>query len=254
MKKVLILLALTIFYLVACGKSFEQMSAREIYDYGEKKFAKKRYSAALEAYQALIDLYPFSMYATESELRIADSHFKKRQWAEAVSSYEAFLERHPTHPKIPRVIQNLGMSNYKQKLAIDRDQHATSESLRYFSKLAREYPDSTETKESAVYLSKLKDELAKRERYIARFYWRDNEYYSSLERYLNIARLYPESRYYEEAIYYAGLCYVKLDEAKNAKRQFNLLVEKFPNGRYANRAKEALNKLKNATDTNPTKH
>ena len=239
----LLLLVATIGLCAGCGKKFEQMSAQEIYDYGSEKFGKGKYSESVEAYEALIDIYPFSVYVAKAELGIADSYFHKKRYEEAIPSYVDYLDRHPTSEKVPHAIYHLGMCYYERKMAVDRDQTATVEASNSFHRLVTEYPKSDYYNDARTKLNSVRDDMAKRERYVAKFYFREKEYYASLRRYIRIIRNYPDTRYFEEALYYSALCYYELGEIQDAQKHVALLKSKFPEGRYVRKAQKLQEKL-----------
>jgi outer membrane protein assembly factor BamD len=227
--------------LSGCGPKYDQMSPKAIYDLGEEKYTHKNYSDAIEAYEALIDHYPFSVYVTQAELKIADAYYAKRRYAEAATAYEDFLEKHPTNDSVPHVLHYLGLSHYDQKRAIDRDQTETHAAEQTLSRLVTQYPDYMAHDDAKTKLAEARKDLAARERYIARFYWREKEYYASLMRFERVVRDYSDTIYYPEALYYAGACLVELDEKDEAKRYFDILQAKFPDHKYTKKARGYLN-------------
>lgn len=228
---------------VGCGPSFKDMSAKQIYDYAQEKYDKKSYEDAIEAYEALIDLYPFSVYVTNSELGIADANFNKRRWVEAEAAYDSFIKQHPKHDRIDHVYYYSGMCGYKQKLSIDRDLAATQKAEMQFSQVVSRFPESSYLAEARLKLREVRNDLAKRERYVARHYWRDKEYYAAFKRYEQVIRLYADTDYYEEALYYAARCLANLDEKAEAKTYLKLLLGNYPEGKYADEAKDLQAKL-----------
>jgi outer membrane protein assembly factor BamD len=224
----------------ACGPRFETMTAQSIYEYGQARYAKGKYQESIEAWEKLIDLYPFSVHVTDAELGVADAHFKKRQYAEAEAAYDAFAKRHPTHEKADHVLYMTGMCGYKQKMAIDRDQTATIKAESSFSQVVSRYPNSTYYTDARLKLKEVRNDLAKRERYVAKFYWRDKEYFAALKRYERIIQLYADTDYYEEALFFGGRCLIYLDERDQARRYLEVLLQRFPEGKYAGDAKKLL--------------
>ena len=222
--------------LAGCGPKFETMTAQQIYDYGEQQY----FQDALDAYNALIDLYPFSVHVTEAELRVADCNFERRRWAEAETAYDSFLKRHPNHPQADRALFHQGMCDYKQKLAIDRDQGPTQQAEHLFSTLVSRYPQSTYANEAQQRLAEVRNDLAARERYIAFVYWRQDEYYASYKRWERIIHLFSDTKFYEDALYYGARCLLQLDEKTEARRLLQALMNKFPEGSYAKKAKDLL--------------
>ncbi len=233
-----------VLFITACGPKFEEMSPREIFDYGTQKFEKEKYSDAIEAYEKLIDLYPFSMYVTVAELHIADSYYHRRRWVEAATAYEDFIDRHPTNKSTPHAMHYLGLSHYKMKRAIDRDQEETFLAQDALSRLATQFPDYSEIGDARDKLQEVRRDLAKRERYIARFYFREKEYYASLVRYQRIIRLYADTEYYPEALYYCASCYLKLEEKREAQRYVHMIQTKFPDNKYSEKAGELIDEQK----------
>lgn len=227
----------------SCGPKFEEMTAQQIHEYGEGEFGDENYQNALDAYNALIDLYPFSIHVTEAELRSADCHYMRRHWTEAEAAYQAFFKRHPNHPRIDHVIFRIGMCNYKQKLAVDRDLDFTHRAEAAFSSVTSQHPESEHYQEAQERLAEVRHDLAKRERYVARHYWREKEYFASFKRWERIIRLYSDTEYFGEALYYGALCLLELDEQVDARRYLRLLLKKFPEGKYAEKAKELLSQL-----------
>jgi outer membrane protein assembly factor BamD len=226
-----------------CAKKWDQMSPQEIYEHGSEKLDNGNFSEAIEAYGALIDLYPFSVYVSKAELGIADSYFAKHRYEEAIPAYEDYLNRHPTSEQVPHVIYHLGMCYYERKLAVDRDLANTFSAERNFYELVADHPDSEFYAPAREKLSQVRADLAKRERYIAKFYYRDKEYYASLRRYQRVIRNFPDTKYFAEALYYSGVCYLELGEKDQAKRQVDLLLAKFPEGKYANKGKKLKEQL-----------
>ena len=232
-----------VFLLCGCAKKFEQMSPKEIYEFGSEKYTDKKFTSAIEAYEKLIDLYPFSVFVAKAELGIADSYFRKRRWEEAIPAYEDFILRHPTNDQVPHAVYNLGMCYYSERFAIDRDQTTTFKAEENFRRVVTSYPDSEYYDKAKSKLSDVRGNLAKRERYVAKFYFRDKEYYASLRRYLRVIQNYPDTKYFEEALFYSAMCYLELDEKESAMQQFKILQLKYSDGKYAKKADKVIEKL-----------
>ena len=73
-----------------------------------------RYLLATEKLNQLKNQYPYSFYATPSELMLADILYKQENYVEAAASYLLFKEFHPKHEKIAYVIYKIAESYYEQ--------------------------------------------------------------------------------------------------------------------------------------------
>ncbi|MCC6156952.1 MAG: outer membrane protein assembly factor BamD [Deltaproteobacteria bacterium] len=215
-------------FAAACAPKFENMSASEIYDYGSNRFEKRDYSESIEAFEKLIELYPFSTYVTRAELAIADAYFARKRWPEAAVAYKDFAERHPTNEAAPRAIHREGASHDEQRLALDRDQEETLAAEQTLARVVTQYPDYADIADARARLLKVREDLAGRERYIARFYWREKEYYASVMRWQRIVRDFSDTKFLPEALYFSALCYRKLEEPEQAERHEKMLAAKFP--------------------------
>ncbi|MDP8254541.1 MAG: outer membrane protein assembly factor BamD [Candidatus Alcyoniella australis] len=240
----LLLVLLSALTLCSCAeRNLDLMSAREIYETGMQDFDKGRHSRALGAFQGLIELYPFSMYVTPAELRISDSYYHRRMYPESVEAYNDFITRHPTNKEVPHALYMLGLANYKQKFAIDRDQFYTHEALKYFQRVIKEYPDSENHADALDKAAECRHDLARREEYVGRFYYRNKEYFAALGRYREIIEQYKDTEFYAESLYMAGRCYLALDSPDAARLLLDTLIAEFPDDKYASRARSVLNDL-----------
>ena len=228
---------------LACGCAtvdYRTLSAPEIFDVGQKYYDQKKWEQAKEAFEKLKEIHPFSVKVTPAELRIAEILYRKHQYAEAITSLDEFVTRHPTNEEVPRAVYFLGMANYDQMLSIDRDESLTRAAQRHFEKLVAQYPSSAFAKEGQPKLAEVRLRLAKRERYVGRFYWKQGEYYAALGRFLTVAGEYADTPLAEEGMYYAARCHLKLHDAEAAAKVLADELQRFPKGSYAAQAKSLL--------------
>lgn len=237
-----VLLSLVFAMLAAGCASFDYhtMSAGEIYAVGDDYYNRGRYAKAKEAFEKLKEMHPFSVRVTTAELRIAECLYNTRDYAEAQVALEEFLVRHPTNEDVPRAIYYLGMTHYDQMLTIDRTLQYTKEANRQFYRLVNQYGSDEYAQKAKPLLADTRERLAKREHYVAKFYWKQREYYSALGRYQIVIRDYPDTAFYEKSLWYAARCQYKLDDLPEAKRYLTMLISGYANGKYTERAKELL--------------
>ncbi len=169
-------------------------SPEELMQEGLDKFYSHKYDDALNDFQKVKERYPFSKYATMAELRVADAHYYEEEYPEAVAAYEDFSRLHPQHPEIPRVLYQIGMCHYKQRLSIDRDQTETRAALEAFERVSKTYPKSEYAKKAQILIMKCRDLLAKHELYVAKFYYRTHQYKAAMFRLETVRNNYSDVR------------------------------------------------------------
>ena len=243
-KFMILIVAAALLGSIGCASvPYDKMSAQEIFALGTQKMEKRKFDAAKEAFEKVKELYPFSTQVALAEVRLADCHYLKREWEEAVTAYNEFLLRHPTHQEVPHALYFLGMSYFSRMLSIDRDQTFALEAEKQLQRVVVQYPSSEYYADAKKKLDETRKKLAKRERYVGHFYYINREYYAALCRYNAVLDNYKDTEYYEEALYYAAKCSSNLKARPEAVRLFKLLLETYPNSKWASQARSSLAKL-----------
>lgn len=179
---------------------------RELARVGMIYFQEKNYKKAIETFQKIRDLHPFSPYTILAELKIADSHYYKKDYDEALAEYEDFEKLHPRNEVVPYVIYQMGMCHFNRMLDIDRDKTATHEALQLFERLVRTYPRSKYAAQAKERIKECREFLARHEFYVGKFYFKTKQYKAALRRFEKILREYPDTKLKEEVLEYISKC------------------------------------------------
>lgn len=158
-------------------------TAQELYENGNDAMREKKYDEAAEYYTKIKDNYPFSPFAIEAELSLADAYFLNKDYPEAANAYQDFESLHPRNPAIPYVLYQLGMSHLNAFISIDRPVTQVQKGLDYFHRLRETYPGSEYAEKALVHMQECRRILAERELYIADVYWRTEKYGAAWQRY-----------------------------------------------------------------------
>jgi outer membrane protein assembly factor BamD len=171
----------------------DQQAAANLLAEGMEAYNVGDYYEALQAFNQILDQYPFSPQAVIAELRAADCHYYRKEYLEAKTLYQEFEERHPTHPAIPYVMFQVGMCDFKRVDRIDRDITGAQDAIRNFSKLLRSYPDSPYSEEARAHIAAAREFLVNHEYFVAVFYVRTEKYDQAIHRLKYLLRMYPDS-------------------------------------------------------------
>lgn len=167
-------------------------TAQELFEAGNDSMREKDYVAASGYYTKLKDNFPFSPYAVEAELSLADCYFLDEEWELAVEAYKEFETLHPRHEAIPYVLFNIGMANLNSYPSIDRPATPVEEAYSYFSRLRESYPTTEYATVAAEKMQECRKLMAEHELFYADFYYRMDRYASALARYQVIIRDYAD--------------------------------------------------------------
>lgn len=189
----------------------------------------EKYHIAISRYTDVKNKFPYSSYATDAELAIADVHFKSEEYEEAQISYQNFRELHPRHPKIDYVIFRIGLSYFQQlPETIDRDISLAKDAIYSFSELLKKYPNSGYAAEAKDYRKKSQTMLNEKELYIADFYFKQKEFDSALLRYVSSFKKYPDTDLQARSLAGAIRSSAKLFDEEVRKTYADILFKQFP--------------------------
>lgn len=226
-----ICLSLVSTFMISCASTDDANmdSAEGLFNSAQSLEKDERYEEALARYQDVKNKHPYSRFATQSELAIADIHYLREEYPEAQVAYQTFREFHPKHPKIDYVTQRLAMSFFKQlPSTIDRDLTLASRAITYFDEVLQRYPKSEyvpEAKEKRDLCLKM---LAEKEVYIADFYFRRAQYDSALNRYEIVLAKFSDLGFDKKAMRGAALSAYRSGENDRAKSLLNAMKKDFP--------------------------
>lgn len=243
MKKIF-LLSVTIL-LCGCSKdldfeSLEKQSAKEIFALGKEEEASKNYSDAVKVFEELERIHPYSGLVADAQLESGDCNYKAKKYSEAISSYEIFVKTHPTHDKVPYAIYMLGLINFEQMPIVERDQESTIMALSYFEELCNRYPESTYVKDSKEKIKILRNQIAGKEVYIARYYLKKKNYAAAIGRLNAVIDNYLDTIHAPEALFRLIESYVAMGFFKETNVINKTLQGKYPNSNWAKYARELL--------------
>jgi len=202
------------------------------------------YDEALEKFSLVKNKFPYSKYATEAELKIADTYYQKEDLLEAQKLYGLYSEFHPQDPKRDYAIFQSGMCYYSLlPSAIDRDLGYAKNALADFKSMMELYPGSIYFKDALNKYTDTKTRLAEKEIYIGNFYKKRGAYEAAVERYKTVINDYPDLGFDDKMYYEVANCYVKLNQKEEANYYIDMLLIKFPTGGYAESARKLKERL-----------
>ncbi len=196
----------------------EERTPPELMLQGQEYLDQGRYLAASEAFQQIKDRYPYSKFALEAELLLADAMFLRDEYDTAYELYDEFERLHPGNPDIPYVIFRKGECHLAQVSTIDRDQSHTHSAKDEFERLVKRFPNDRYAKIARKKIRKCLIYLAEYELYVGHFYYGKGNYRAAKGRYQYIIENYPDMGQYHEALEYIRICREKL-AAQEAEQQ-----------------------------------
>jgi outer membrane protein assembly factor BamD len=194
------------------GDVEEEKTPAQLMSEGLQDLEAGYYESATLAFQKVKDRYPYSKFAVEAELKMADAFYNRELYDEAFHAYGEFERLHPKNANIPYVIYRKGMCHYVQIDTIDRDQSHTLKAVDEFKRLVKKFPTCEYAHSARMKIRECYRELAEHELYVGNFYYRMGKYRAAMGRYRYIIENYPDLGQYKEALEYLSRCKEKLVE------------------------------------------
>jgi outer membrane protein assembly factor BamD len=194
--------------------SDENLTAGELAIQGMDEFEDGQYRKAIEHFQRLKDIYPFSKYSMLAELKLGDAHYQLQEYEDAIFAYEEFEKLHPRNEAIPYVIYQIGRCYFDRISTPDRDQTSARKALDTFLRLQKQFPDNTYARSAAEHMVACYKSLAGHEFGIGEFYFKTKHYQAALGRFRVLVADYPDVGYHHSALDYITKCEKKLAEEK----------------------------------------
>ena len=159
---------------------------------GEKQAELKKYGAASEAFQVLLERFPTSPLAARAQFGLASSRMANKDEIEAEVAFDDFLRLYPADPKIPDALFLKGALLSRQALPPGRDQGKTQEAIKAYTLFLEREPGSPRTAEAAGKIRELRNRLALHEATVVNHYLSRKRYDSAEARARRAVAAYPD--------------------------------------------------------------
>jgi outer membrane protein assembly factor BamD len=158
---------------------------------GQQQAERKKYGAASEAFQVLLERFPTSPLAVRAQFGLASSRMANKEEIEAEVAFDDFLRLYPADPKIPDALYLKGTLLSRQVLSPGRDQGKTLEAIKAYTLFLEREPGSPRTQEASGKIRELRNRLALHEATVVNHFLSRKRYDSAEARARRAVAAYP---------------------------------------------------------------
>jgi outer membrane protein assembly factor BamD len=232
-------------FLASCSgtKVKPQISAQQHIQKAETLQQEERYDEAIASWESVRDSFYSPELSMLAEFKIAELYYTADRFDEAAIAFEAYIKQYPQDSRRPELLFKQGMSHYNQILEVDRDQTSTSNAMRIFEQLNRQFPESQHAAEADNLILRCKTRLADHEVYIGWFYLKTKKYQPAINRLENVLSSFPDYHYRDEAYLHLIKAYIESGAFEKAQTTYKQLADQFPHSEQTEDAKELLEKV-----------
>ena len=193
-----ILLIMTFSGCSSLGSIFEEkdptvgLTASQLYAQGKEFLDAADFNNAIKLFEILEARYPFGKYSTQAMLDISYAYYASNQKDEAIVEINRFIRLYPNHPNVSYAYYLRALSNFDKDANIisrffghDPSRYDVTDlknSFNDFTTVVNRFPDSKYADDSINRLRYIKNQIARNELYIAKYYDKRSANIAAIER------------------------------------------------------------------------
>ena len=232
-KRFLLLGLAAVVMLAGCARDsiVEDQGPELLYQKGYDAMDASNFAGAIQYFNALEALYPFSPETRQAQLDLIYLYYRSLQPEQAIDAAEEFERENPTHERIDYCLYMRGLTYFDQApniierlMRVDLSLRPPKDTLRSFStfqELIRRFPDSEYVPDARQRMVFLRNRLAQYENHVAEYYVRRGAYVAAVNRAKYALEHYPEAPQLEKTLQILVTAYERLgmtDLAADAQR------------------------------------
>ena len=187
-------------------------------------------------------LYPQSIWAPRAVLMSAYGYFSQGYYNDAINDIERFLIKYKNHPQTDYAYYLLALCHYDQIVDEKKDLKQILRSRDYFERIVRDYPDTEYALDSRFKLDLIREILASKEMYLARYYVKREKWIPAINRFKIIIKDYDNTIYVEEALHRLVELHYKVGLINEAEKYAVLLGYNYNSSEWYKASFKLLNK------------
>ena len=167
-------------------------SQQKLFTEANDEMRAGNYDVAIKYFEILESRYPFGKYAHQSQLNVAYAYYRFSEHESALAAADRFIRLHPGHPATAYAYYLRGLINFNRSLGFldrfiptdtaQRDPGAALDSYKDFAEVVRRFPESEYAEDAARRMLYLRNNLARYEVHVARYYMRRGAFLAAANR------------------------------------------------------------------------
>ena len=251
-----ILLIMTFSGCSSLGSIFEEkdptvgLTASQLYAQGKEFLDAADFNNAIKLFEILEARYPFGKYSTQAMLDISYAYYASNQKDEAIIEINRFIRLYPNHPNISYAYYLRALSNFDKDANIisrffghDPSRYDVTDlknSFNDFTTVVNRFPDSKYADDSINRLRYIKNQIARNELYIAKYYDKRSANIAAIERVKYMLENYGGTPSSEEGLVILVKNYNDLKLYDLAYDSARVLKKNFPDYRIIKKDRQVL--------------
>lgn len=209
-----------------------ETKAGELYIKATDSLDAGEYEEAARLYEELERQYPYSEWATKSQLMAAYAVYLNLDYSRAIAALDRFIELHPGHQDVDYAFYLKALSHYEQISGVKRDQSRTREALEALNVVIRRFPNSKYARDARFKRDLALNHLAGKEMEIGRYYLKRNQVNAAINRFKNVIENYQTTTHVPEALHRLVEAYRIIGLNHEARKVAAVLGYNYPGSKW----------------------
>ena len=248
----LYLIVFLIFLVSSCAKEKEKISIVEeeslesqmikTYNEGLNEFDKGDIIYAAKKFNEAELLYPQSIWAPRAALMAAYVYYSQFYYTDAIIELEKYLDKYKNHTRRDYAYYLLALCHYNQIVDETKDLNEILKAKKYFEFIIKKYPDTEFALDSEFKLELIKELLASKEMYLARYYIEREKWIPAINRFKTVLKDYETTIFVEEALHRLVELHFKIGLVDESKKYAALLGYNYQSSKWYEESYKIFNK------------
>jgi len=214
----------------------------EAYKEGLKLLDENSFFDAAKKFNEAEILYPQSLWAPRASLMSAYSYYSGSYYANTIDELKRFINIYPKNNRLSYAYYLLAMSYYEQISDEKKDLGSIVDAQKNFNIVLKNFPNSDFALDAEYKLELIKEILASKEMYLARYYIEREKWIPAINRYKNVINNYETSIYIEEALHRLVEIHYKIGLIQESKKYATLLGYNYQSSEWYQKSYKIFNK------------
>ena len=248
----LYLIVFLIFLVSSCAKEKEKLSIVEeeslesqmikTYNEGLNELDKGDIIYAAKKFNEAELLYPQSIWAPRAALMAAYVYYSQFYYTDAIIELEKYLDKYKNHTRRDYAYYLLALCHYNQIVDETKDLNEILKAKKYFEFIIKKYPDTEFALDSEFKLELIKELLASKEMYLARYYIDREKWIPAINRFKTVLKDYETTIFVEEALHRLVELHFKIGLVDESKKYAALLGYNYQSSKWYEESYKIFNK------------
>lgn len=232
----------------ASNKDAPELTEAAQYREAHDSIESKNYLTAIDELKELEVRFPYGDFAEQSGLDLIYAYYMAVDYPATVVAAQRFMRNYPAHPRMDYALYMRGLANFNMEKGLfdnlvssdrsSRDMDAAKDAFRDFERLVTRFPDSKYAPDARSRMVHIRNQLARQELHVARYYARRGAIVASVNRAQYVVKHYQQTPAVEEALAIMVKSYERLEYPELAEKSRAVLALNYPDSAYLDKEKQ----------------